>query len=64
MPMFGIVAFYVLTQLLYAECTLTEWSLWGPCTDFEVLASLFAAAAAVAGIVRAVVIAGHRSVSD
>ncbi len=53
------VAVYLLTQL-YAECTLTEWSAWGPCTDFEVLKSLFVAASA--GVVRAVAIAVHRSV--
>ncbi len=64
LPILGIgisVAVYLLTQL-YIECTLTEWSAWGPCTDFEVLPSLSVAAAASAGVVRAVVIAVHRSV--
>ncbi len=59
---FGIsVAVYLLTQP-YAECTLTEWSAWGPCTDSEVLPSLFVATVVSAGVVRAVVIAVHRSV--
>ncbi len=43
----SVAAFYVRAQL-YAECTLTEWSAWGPCTDSEVVRSLFLAAAVVA----------------
>jgi hypothetical protein len=50
------VAVYLGAQL-YAECTLTEWSAWGPCTDSEVVPSLFAAAASVGAVMRAAAIA-------
>ena len=52
----GAVVVYQGAQL-YAECTLTEWSAWGPCTDSEVVPSLFAAAASVGAVISAAAIA-------